>query len=208
MQQKARYVAAYMAANPAARASTDKLLREKVVPEFKEYAFTKSAPYRNHWVGGGNTGNYGSDYRIRTVVNYAGIWGNATKEVVYFVATRDAGEKPLNGSNSYVITFPAGQLPETVVNAYWSVILVSVPEYRVVPNPLNRFNLNSHSPLKKEADGSLKIAVGPRPVTGVPESNWLPSAEGKPFSLTFRSYVPKDAVLKGQWSPPAVTPAR
>jgi len=26
-----------------------------------------------------------------------------------------------------------------VVNAYWSVILVDLPDYRVVPNPLNRF---------------------------------------------------------------------
>jgi hypothetical protein len=44
-----------------------------------------------------------------------------------------------------------------------------VPDYRVVPNPLNRFNLNDYSPLQKEADGSLKLAVGPNPVAGVPE---------------------------------------
>jgi hypothetical protein len=42
-------------------------------------------------------------------------------------------------------------------------------------------------PLQKEPDGSLKLAAGPRPLAGVPESNWLPSAEGKPFSLTFRA---------------------
>ena len=43
--------------------------------------------------------------------------------------------------------------------------------YRVVPNALNRFNLNNYSPLQKEADGSLKLALGPNPVTGVGESN-------------------------------------
>jgi hypothetical protein len=73
-----------------------------------------------------------------------------------------------------------------------------------VLNPQNRFNLNTYSPLKDEADGSLKIAIGPKPVAGVPEENWLPSAEGKPFSLTFRVYVPKDVVKKRKWSPPAV----
>ena len=78
----------------------------------------------------------------------------------------------------------------------------------MVPNPLNRFNLNSHSPLKSETDGSLKIAMGPKPVAGVAESNWLPSPEGKPFSLTFRTYVPKEVVKRGEWSPPAVTLAR
>jgi hypothetical protein len=50
----------------------------------------------------------------------------------------------------------------------------------------------------------LKIAVGPKPVAGVPEGNWLPAADGKPFSLTFRAYVPKDEVKEGKWSPPAV----
>jgi hypothetical protein len=39
----------------------------------------------------------------------------------------------------------------------------------------------------------------------VPESNWLPSPEGKPFSLTLRTYVPKPQVIKGEWTPPPVT---
>jgi hypothetical protein len=48
----------------------------------------------------------------------------------------------------------------------------------------------------------LKIAVGPKPVSDIPESNWLPSAEGKPFSLTFRAYVPKPIAQKCEWTPP------
>jgi hypothetical protein len=204
MQQKVRAVAAYMASSPDARAAVDAQIR-KIVPEFIEYTFTKSAPYRNHWVGGAAAGNYGADYRLRTVANYAGIWANTSDEVIYFVATRDANEQTLNGSNSYVIHFPADKLPENVVNAFWSVILVGVPDYRVVPNPLNRFNLNNYSPLQKEADGSLKLAIGPNPVAGGPEPNWLPSPEGKPFSLTFRTYVPKDVVKRGEWTPAPVT---
>ncbi len=144
LQQKVRVVAAYAASSKEARAAIDTEIR-KIVPEFQEFAFTKSAPYRNHWIGGGITGNYGRDYRLRSVVNFGGIWANTTDEVIYFVSTRDADEKPLNGSNSYVIHFPADKLPETVVDAYWSVILVGVPDYRVVPNPLNRFNFNSYS---------------------------------------------------------------
>ena len=72
------------------------------------------------------------------------------------------------------------------------------------PNPLHRFNLNSYSLLKSEPDGSLKIAIGPTAVAGVAESNWLPAPEGKPFSLTFRTYVPKE-VVKREWAPPAIT---
>jgi hypothetical protein len=205
MQQKVRAVAAYVASSQQARAAVDAQIR-KVVPEFIEFTFTKSAPYRNHWVGGSPIfGNYGADYRLRTVANYAGIWANTPDEVIYFVATRDSNEQTLNGSNSYVIHFPADRLPEAVIDAFWSVILVGVPDYRVVPNPLNRFNLNNFSPLKKETDGSLKIAIAPKPVANVAETNWLPSPEGKPFSLTFRTYVPKDVVKGGEWTPAPVT---
>nr|WP_314071651.1 DUF58 domain-containing protein [uncultured Roseococcus sp.] len=97
------------------------------------------------------------------------------------------------------------EAPWAVVDAYWSVILVTVPDYRVAPNALNRFNFNNHSPLAREADGSLKLAIGPRPVAAVPESNWLPSPEGKPFSLIFRTYVPKEVVRRGEWQPAPVT---
>lgn len=203
MQQKARAVAAYVASGPQARSAVDDHIRN-VVPEFKEYAFTKSAPYRNHWVGGAGAGNYGVDYRFRAVANYAGIWANTGDEVLYWVATRDADERTLNGSSSYVMHFAADKLPAAVVDAFWSVILVDVPGYRVVPNPLNRFNLNNYSPLRKEADGSLKVAIGPKPVADVAEANWLPSPEGKTFSLTFRTYVPKDIVKRGGWTPPPV----
>jgi hypothetical protein len=56
-----------------------------------------------------------------------------------------------------------------------------------------------------QIDRVLEDMRKPKPVAGVPESNWLPSAEGKPFSLTFRTYVPKDIVRRGDWVPPAVT---
>ena len=205
MQQKIRSVAAYLATDKQARAAIDRSLREKVIPEFREYAASKTAPDRDHWIGGGQMGNYGRDFRLRTAVNFAGIWANTTDEVVHFLASRDAKAQPLNGSRSYVIHFPANKLPQSAVNSYWSVILVGIPDYRPVSNPLNRFTLDSHSPLQNEADGSLKIAIGPKPVAGVPESNWLPSQEGKPFALTFRTYVPKDVVKRGEWQPAAVT---
>jgi hypothetical protein len=50
----------------------------------------------------------------------------------------------------------------------------------------------------------LKIAIGPTPVPRVAESNWLPALEGKPFSLTVRTYVPKE-VVEREWGPPPVT---
>ena len=149
-------------------------------------------------------GNYGVNYWLRAAVNYAGIWANTADEVIYFTCNRDIAGKRLDGGSSYVMHFSADRLPDSAVHAYWSVILVDATDFRVVENPLNRFNLNNQSPLQKEPGGSLKIALGPAPVEGVPEANWLPSPEGKPYSLTLRTYVPKDAVKRGAWTPPGV----
>ncbi|HET6338481.1 MAG TPA: DUF1214 domain-containing protein [Polyangiales bacterium] len=89
------------------------------------------------------------------------------------------------------------------MNGYWSIIVVSIPDYRVTPNELKRYNFNSYSSLEMETDGSLKIAIGPTPVDGVPDANWLPSTPGKPFALTFRTYLPKPQVGT-QWRPAEV----
>lgn len=186
------------------REALDKLIKEEVVPEFLKYAVTKSGVFQNNWLATLGTGNYGSDYWMRTSANLVGLWANTNDEVIYFVATRDADGEPLNGANDYVLEFSAENRPDAVVNAYWSVILVDVPDYRVVKNPLNRFNFNSDSGLKSEADGSLKILFAAKPNEAVPESNWLPSAPGKEFSLTMRTYVPKDLVKRGEWFPPAI----
>ena len=204
MQAKARDVA-LQAKDNQQRQKLDAVIKGQVVPEFLQYAVTKSAPFKNNWLGTLGTGNYGSDYWMRSSANLVGLWANTNDEVIYFVATKDAEGQPLNGSNDYVLEFPAASRPDAVVDGYWSVILVDVPDYRVVPNSLNRFNLNSYSGLKFEPDGSLRILVAKKPNAKVPESNWLPSADGKGFSLTLRTYVPKDIVKRGDWFPPRLT---
>jgi hypothetical protein len=204
MQQTVRAVADYAMSSADARKEIDAEIREYVIPLFRDCVATKSQPHRNHWIGGGQTGNYGADYRLRTTANYAGVWANTVDEVVHFGATHDANEAPLDGAHSYVMHFTKDHLPEDAVDAYWSVILVSVPEYRVVPNSLNRHNFNSYSPLAFEADGSLKIGVGPHSPENIAQSNWLPSDADKAFTLTFRAYAPKDDVKLGKWTPPAL----
>jgi hypothetical protein len=203
MQAKVRDVA-QQAADPRQRPILDQLIKQEVVPQFLKYAVTKSGVFQNNWLATLGTGNYAADYWKRSSANLVGLWANANDEVIYFVGTRDAEGQPLNGANDYVLEFSAANRPDAVVHAYWSVILVDVPDYRVVKNPLNRFNFNSDSGLKSEADGSLRILIATKPNASVPESNWLPSADGKGFSLTLRTYVPKDLVKNGEWFPPAL----
>jgi len=203
MQAKVRDVA-HQAKDAGQRQALDKLIKAEVVPQFLKYSVTKSGVFQNNWLATLGTGNYAADYWKRSSANLVGLWANSNDEVIYFVVTRDSDGQPLNGANDYVLEFSAANRPDTAVNAYWSVILVDVPDFRVVKNPLNRFNFNSDSGLKSEADGSLKILLATRPNATVPESNWLPSAAGKGFSLTLRTYVPKDTVKRGEWFPPAL----
>lgn len=203
LQSKVRDVAK-QTADPEQRAALNKLLREEIIPEFQTYSVAGAGATKNNWIATTVGGNYGKDFAIRTAANYVGIWANAVDEVVYFVTTRDADGRQLDGSKSYVINFPKAERPEGVVNAYWSLSLVDMPGFLAVPNRIDRYTFNSVAPPKSEEDGSLKIFVAPDGAPGIPESNWLPAPGGKPFSLTFRTYVPKDAVKRGEWFPPAI----
>ncbi|MNL82653.1 hypothetical protein D3C87_2100820 [compost metagenome] len=54
----------------------------------------------------------------------------------------------------------------------------------------------------------MKIYLAAKAGGEIAESNLLPSPQGKPFSLTFRTYVPKDVVKRGEWFPPAIRKIR
>ena len=203
MQAKVREVAR-VAASPAQREALQATLRDIIVPRFLKFAVTEAGSYQNNWLGTLVGGVYGDDYRTRTAANLVGIWANSTHEVIYFIATRDGDGNPLDGSNTYVIEFDESESPDAIVDGYWSVILVDLPDYRVVPNEINRFNFNSYSPLDRSEDGTLSIFVAPSKSEAFSDANWLPSADGKPFSLTLRTYVPKDVVKQGGWFPPRI----
>ena len=98
--------------------------------------------------------------------------------------------------------FPAGKLPDFVVDAYWSVILVGVPDYRVVPNDLKRYNFNNHRRLQKEADGSLKIAIGPKPDCYVCYELAAVGSGQAVFADIPHLTVPREAAQKCEWTPP------
>jgi len=89
--------------------------------------------------------------------------------VIYFVATRDSNEQLLNGSNSYVMRFPADKLPQFRRRCLLSVILVGCPT--IASRRLtHRFNFNITRRWRRRPTARWKIAIGPTPVAGAPES--------------------------------------
>lgn len=207
-QLAARAIASAIKTDPQEHARVKTLLREEIIPWFQKWARTEAAPYVNHWIGGTQAGHYGSDIALRAAVNYLGIWANTAEEVVYFLAAADSEAQPLNGSHHFQLHFSADQLPSDAVDGYWSVTLMSVPEYKVIPNDLKRYHLNQYSPLTYGEDGSLTFDFAPELPVGAAATNWIPTQKDTPFTLTFRCYVPSTARPFGEWSPPAVSRVR
>ena len=203
-----RQISTYIAQSAEQHAEINEFIRNRAVAEFLNYAVTKAGSFQNNWLATLTVGNYGEQYWTRTAANLVGIWANSSSEVIYFICTRDGDGNPLDGTKTYRMHFPADRRPDSVVDGYWSIILVSVPDYRVVPNPEDRFNLNSYSRLVTNEDGSLDLYFSPEHLESRPAENWLPTPKGAAFSLTLRTYVPKNIVKQGQWFPEPLTEIR
>ncbi|WP_319525540.1 DUF1214 domain-containing protein [uncultured Desulfosarcina sp.] len=205
MGKKARAIAAFVNQSETNKALIETVITQKALPAFAHFLKTMGDA-RGGWIATtGKLKGFGEDYWFRTAANYAGIWWNNNEEAVYFVGSHDAGGEPLNGDNVYVLHFKSEDLPDKHVNAYWSLTMLNLPDYRVVPNRLDRFNFNNRSRFTYEKDGSLKLYLSGELPKGAPESNWLPAPKGgKLFSMTMRLYVPKAEVLSGAYYLPPI----
>jgi hypothetical protein len=201
MRSLAKQVEMYRRSSEVAQARVDNVVTTTAIPTFLASA-KGFGTQKGGWSVSYKAGKFGDDMMARDIINYGGLWANEIKEAIYFIGLTDSDQRLLSGDHAYEIRFPADALPGSVVNAFWSMTLYSVPDYRVVENPMKRYNLGSQSPLKKNADGSLSIWVGSTLPYGSIDSNWLPSPAGKGLSLNLRMYVSKDDVLDGSWFPP------
>jgi hypothetical protein len=138
-------------------------------------------------------------YRMAAAVN--GIYGNSKQEAMYPIYSVDSDGQKLDGSRRYTLRFAPGQMPP--VNAFWSLTMYEMPASLLVANPLNRYLLNSPMvpQFKKDADGGLTLLIQNESPGKDKEPNWLPAPKS-PFVMFMRLYWPKDAAMKGTWTPP------
>lgn len=183
------------AADRSQRARIDAVIRRQAIPAFHN-EIQKMGKAENGWVRPRVVGNYRTDYVMRSIANYTGIWANNTKEVVYFTGMG------LDGSQTFIQTYPKDALPRSKVRYFWSAIVVDGVDFKVIPNPLDRYLLNKQSPLQFGDDGLLTLAFGPKQPDGIPESNWLPTPQGKKYNITYRFYGPTKDVSDGKYFPP------
>jgi hypothetical protein len=183
------------AADRTQRARIDEVIRKQAIPAFHN-EILRMGKAENGWIHPRVVGNYRTDYVMRSIANYTGIWANNSKEVVYFTG------QGLDGSQTFTQTFPKDVLPRSKTRYFWSAIVVDGVDYKVIPNSLNRFLLNKQSPLHFDDDGSLTLAFAPTLPAGIPESNWLPTPQGKKYNITYRFYGPTKDVTDGKYFPP------
>lgn len=152
-----------------------------------------------------NLGNFGKDYSYRALVALVGFAALEPVEASYFTGLTDKNGRPLMGKNRYLLRFEKGTLPP--VDAFWSLSMYEVtPEQRAffVDNPIHRYSIGDRTKgLKFNKDGSLDIYIQNHSPGKDLESNWLPTPPG-PFRLAFRTYQPREPILKGEYKLPGV----
>ncbi len=203
LQKNVFAIADFIEKDEANKQTIDLIIKEKAMPLFLKHVMD-AGDNRGGWTSTREYEKFGDDYWYRSGVNYAGIWWNSSLEVVYYMGFIDKDKKPLNGDNVYIIHYRPMDLPMKHVNSYWSLTMLSLPDYRVVPNELERYNLNNISDLFYEEDGSLKLYIASELPEEAPKSNWLPSPKGKSFAMNHRLYVPKKEVLTGEYYVPEI----
>jgi hypothetical protein len=112
----------------------------------------------------------------------------------YFATFNDHSGEPLEGGSNYRLHVSAN----VPVKEFWSITIYSLETSSFFRNS-TRLTLGSlDKELRKNADGSVDIYIGPKPPAGQ-ESNWLYTPAGQKWFPWFRVYGPEKAIMDKSW---------
>jgi len=147
-------------------------------------------------------GAYGDDHLLRAACARVAIGAPDDRLFMAASASVDSEGKPLHGGNRYELRFEKGGLPP--VEFFWAMSIHSVPDGRLVENPIGRYSIGSRAQgLRPDPDGSVPIRIQHESPGGDGESNWLPAPPDR-FRLTLRFYGPRPALRDRSYLLPAV----
>ena len=201
-------IAAFVAADPANARRIDELVRTKRVPGVHEAAPHRPRRGRTRWRTTGNRSGFSVDYRFRTVANFAGIWWNSASEVIYYALQADETGHPPTGDHTYAIRFGPGESPGEHVDGYWSMTLYSHPDVRLV-HPIRSVSTRSATAPSwvHDADGGFTVHIAAKQPDGTPQIQLAAvHTARRAFGASCCACIsPREDVLAGEWSPPAMT---
>jgi hypothetical protein len=148
---------------------------------------------------------FAGDDLQRATGAFLGILGNAAEEYLGVGYQTDAAGGAFDGTRTrYTVTFPADGLPP--VDAFWSITVYDADRF-LYANELDRSVLGSRqlATMARDPDGGVTIEVAHARPAEDRLANWLPCPAG-PFVLTFRTYLPGEAIRDGAWTAPPLAP--
>ncbi len=150
-------------------------------------------------------GDFGQDYDYRAAVALGGLGALVPAEAMY-IRPLDPGHGDLfDGDGLWRVHLPDGGPP---VDAFWSLTMYeSLPtgQHFLTRNPIGRYAIGDRTPgLKINADRSLDIWISRADPGGERTANWLPAPASGPFMMTLRAYLPRPAMIDGEYHLPPV----
>ncbi|PRA72988.1 hypothetical protein CQ065_00750 [Pseudomonas sp. MYb187] len=114
----------------------------------------------------------------------------------YIVTYQDKDGNWLTGENTYKLHVPAN----VPAKQFWSSTVYDEKERQMIVNDEKAPDIAAGKQgLKENADGSVDIYYGPKPVKGF-EQNWVQTNPGDGWFTYFRFYAPTEAFFDKSWT--------
>jgi hypothetical protein len=169
------------------------------------FTFTHWTSTPTNWIHFTNIGDWGNEVVERSAITEFIQYANGINSAAYYHVFKDANGNPLDGSDprGYVLTFPAGQLPEA--DRFWSVTAYTPEAIELVDNPADKYVVASYTPglQPPNMDGPVSIYMARQLPAGVPMANWLPIPP-RAFNIMLRVYGPEGTVKDNTYVPPGI----
>jgi hypothetical protein len=176
---------------------------ELILDRYLTFTHWTSTP--TNWIHFTNIGDWGNQVVERSSITEFIQYANGINSAAYYHVFKDANGNPLDGSNprGYVLTFPAGQLPEA--DRFWSVTAYTPEAIELVDNPAEKYAVASYTPglQPPNMDGPVSIYMARQLPAGVPMANWLPIPP-RAFNIMLRVYGPEGTVKDNTYVPPGI----
>jgi hypothetical protein len=179
---------------------------QSVFKNFEDWAFGETTKPVNGWSlvnPDQNLLSPGVNFRARALLTHWGIGTNPAEISIYACASFDGDGDRLDGGQSYVLHFAAGDLPGFRKGGFWSITPYVGESLLLVENAEERYSINDKSSLVYNSDGSLDVFFAEKAPKGAPIENFLPISRGI-SNITLRVYLPDEKALTGAWTPPPI----
>lgn len=162
------------------------------------------------------TGNYGTNYLLRSVIARGGLGANKLSQCVYAASLNAEHEPDYDANNIYQFTIPSewffdvSSLPY-VSPGFWSitVYVLTGDDAGRLPETVGEALPVIYQPgptLRTDSEGNAVVILSKEPLPTPSSFNWLPlpsKEEDKTFYLIFRVYAPQEKMYRTPQDPPA-----